>query len=68
MAVTRDERIQHRSTGDVRRRSASLHTVAAAVTVLVGLVAVAACSPGDDASFQSTSGETGGGSPRLCTA
>jgi hypothetical protein len=64
MAVTGDERIQHRLTGDVR--SASLHMVAVAVTVLVGLVAVAACSSGD-ASSQATSGETGGGSPQRMT-
>ena len=57
MAVTGDERIQHRLTGDVRRRSASL---------LVGLVAVAACSSGD-ASSQPASGETGGGSPQAMT-
>ena len=66
MAVTRDERIQHRLTGGLRRRSASLHMVAVAVTVLVGLVAVAACSSGDDASSQPTSGETGG-SPQAMT-
>jgi hypothetical protein len=67
MAVTRGERIQHRLTGDLGRRSALLHLVAVAVTVLVGLVAVAACSSGDDASSQPTSGETGGGSPQAMT-
>jgi hypothetical protein len=67
MAVTGDERIQHRLTGDVRRRSASLHMVAVAVRVLVGLVAVAACSSCGDASSQPASGETGGGSPQAMT-
>jgi hypothetical protein len=67
MAVTRDERIKNRLTGDLRRRSASLHMVAVAVTVLVGLVAVAGCSPGDDTSSQPTSGETGGGSLQAMT-
>jgi hypothetical protein len=67
MAVTGDERIQHRLTGDVRRRSASLHMVAVAVTVLVGLVAVAACSSGGDDASQPASGETGGGSPQAMT-
>jgi hypothetical protein len=66
MAVTGDERTQHRLTGDVRRRSASLHMVAVAVTVLVGLVAVAACSSGDTSS-QPASGETGSGSPQAMT-
>jgi len=67
MAVTGDERIQHRLTSDVRRRSASLHLVAVAVTVLVGLVAVAACSSGGDDASQPASGETGGGSPQPMT-
>jgi type III restriction enzyme len=67
MAVTGDERIQHRLTGDVRRRSASLHMVAVAVTVLVGLVAVGACSSGGDDASQPASGETGGGSPQAMT-
>jgi hypothetical protein len=41
--------------------------VAVAVTVLVGLVAVAACSSGGDDASQPASGETGGGSPQAMT-
>jgi hypothetical protein len=41
--------------------------VAVAVTVLVGLVAVGACSSGGDDASQPASGETGGGSPQAMT-
>jgi hypothetical protein len=41
--------------------------VAVAVTVLVGLVAVGACSSGGDAASQPASGETGGDSPQPMT-